>query len=344
MPAAAHGDAVRQRDADAHLRDRRRLAEEKDGARPNTTRLWCTRPIRPISRRPRAVAARIDRAEPRGAMADRRADGIAQRGHGARAGAARPRARRGRGSHLRRGGPGGLPRSAADSCRVRRADQLRRPLRSSRLGAPTLPAQATAATCVDRRGHRKRAPRALMRGDRQTLLGLALRLAEETGFEAGRLQLLLLELREQITSLALEDQALLFPVRPSVLEPVPGRHCAGASRRACPRWASASMARAAGSMAAPRRSAIWPSPSRTAASTRARCADRPVRPRSTACGRARAVRSEEFLWPCAPGPCARTGGHPARPAIRPACRAVGHVGPPSPAADPRREQLLASRY
>lgn len=55
------------------------------------------------------------------------------------------------------------------------------------------------------------AARALMRGDRQTLLGLALRLAEETGFEAGRLQLLLLELREQIVGRALEDHAVLFP-------------------------------------------------------------------------------------------------------------------------------------
>jgi hypothetical protein len=50
-----------------------------------------------------------------------------------------------------------------------------------------------------------------MRGDRQTLLGLALRLAEETGFEAGRLQLLLLELREQIAMRALEAFSLGYP-------------------------------------------------------------------------------------------------------------------------------------
>ncbi len=55
------------------------------------------------------------------------------------------------------------------------------------------------------------AARALMRGDRQMLLGLALRLAEETGFEAGRLQLLLLELREQISTRAMEEFALAFP-------------------------------------------------------------------------------------------------------------------------------------
>jgi hypothetical protein len=50
-----------------------------------------------------------------------------------------------------------------------------------------------------------------MRGDRQTLLGLALRLADETGFEAGRLQLLLLELRDQIFGLALAEHALGYP-------------------------------------------------------------------------------------------------------------------------------------
>ncbi len=51
----------------------------------------------------------------------------------------------------------------------------------------------------------------LLRGDRQALLGLTLRLAEETGAEAGRLQLLLLELRQAIAARALEDGALAFP-------------------------------------------------------------------------------------------------------------------------------------
>jgi hypothetical protein len=51
----------------------------------------------------------------------------------------------------------------------------------------------------------------LLRGDRQALLGLTLRLAEETGVEAGRLQLLLLELRQAIAARALEDNALAFP-------------------------------------------------------------------------------------------------------------------------------------
>ena len=52
---------------------------------------------------------------------------------------------------------------------------------------------------------------AMLRGDRQTLLGLALRLSEDTGIEAGRLQLLLLELREAIAARALEEHYLRFP-------------------------------------------------------------------------------------------------------------------------------------
>ncbi len=52
---------------------------------------------------------------------------------------------------------------------------------------------------------------ALLRGDRQALLGLALRLSEDTGIETGRLQLLLLELREAMAVRALEENYLRFP-------------------------------------------------------------------------------------------------------------------------------------
>jgi hypothetical protein len=53
--------------------------------------------------------------------------------------------------------------------------------------------------------------RELLSSDRQPVLRLALALAEETGLEAGRLQLLLLELREAVTAGALADNALHFP-------------------------------------------------------------------------------------------------------------------------------------
>ena len=51
----------------------------------------------------------------------------------------------------------------------------------------------------------------LLSGDRQALLSLTLHLAEEIGVEAGRLQLLLLELRQAIAARALDDNALDFP-------------------------------------------------------------------------------------------------------------------------------------
>ena len=74
---------------------------------------------------------------------------------------------------------------------------------------PVAPSATKAATVVTATGP---APISLLlRGDRQALLGLTLRLAEETGVEAGRLQLLLLELRQAIAARALEDNALAFP-------------------------------------------------------------------------------------------------------------------------------------
>ncbi len=51
----------------------------------------------------------------------------------------------------------------------------------------------------------------VLRADREALLALTLRLADETGVEAGRLQLLLLEMIEALTARALEEQALRFP-------------------------------------------------------------------------------------------------------------------------------------
>jgi hypothetical protein len=59
-----------------------------------------------------------------------------------------------------------------------------------------------------------RAPRSIshvLRGDRHALQAVAGRLSEETGVEAGRVQLLLLELREAIAARALEENALGFP-------------------------------------------------------------------------------------------------------------------------------------
>ncbi len=70
-------------------------------------------------------------------------------------------------------------------------------------GAPTLPHEDPDSSTG---GHRQRRCGPDARRSTDVCSALALRLAEETGFEAGRLQLLLLELREQINSLALAEQ------------------------------------------------------------------------------------------------------------------------------------------
>ena len=77
------------------------------------------------------------------------------------------------------------------------------PVASNPLNASTLGASERADI--------EKAARTLMGGNREVLLGLALRLADETGMEAGRLQLLLLELRESIATKALHNNALAFP-------------------------------------------------------------------------------------------------------------------------------------
>ncbi len=51
----------------------------------------------------------------------------------------------------------------------------------------------------------------LLQGDRAAVLGIALQLEEDTGMEAGRLQLLLVEMREIAVARAIEQHALAFP-------------------------------------------------------------------------------------------------------------------------------------
>ena len=79
----------------------------------------------------------------------------------------------------------------------------------------SIPGQLLEATPLQPRSAplavRGNALRDLLLGDRQAVLRLALQLAGETGLEPGRLQLLLLELREAIIVGALADQAFRFP-------------------------------------------------------------------------------------------------------------------------------------
>jgi hypothetical protein len=234
-----HSDASRQRDADAKVRDRRLLAEEKNSAQVAYHAAIARAPDQTaVQDAAAAWLRRLDQLNRDAREADDRADGLAQRI-----------------SELDRALPG--LELAADAARIsaeaaqvgcldaRRAlaaceEQSGRstpavvrtvaPVTATPGASASAPAQASPAGFGQTGGTLRPAPgvapsnpapsdtagiaaaaSALMRGDRQTLLGLALGLAEETGFEAGRLQLLLLELREQIASRALEEHAFTFP-------------------------------------------------------------------------------------------------------------------------------------
>lgn len=210
---SAHSEASRLRESDARLRDRRRLAEEKNAAQVDY-RAAVVRAVDRASLQDAAAAwmTRLHLLNRQSQIADLRADSLAQSV-----------------SELERTLPG--LELAADAARISaEAAQVgclesRRALAaceedSQRRASPAPPgaAAAVAATAAvgaapaptDTAGVAA-AARALMRGDHQALLGLALRLAEETGIEAGRLQLLLLELREQIANRALEQYAFGFP-------------------------------------------------------------------------------------------------------------------------------------
>jgi hypothetical protein len=218
-----HSDATRQREADSHIRDSRRQTDEKVTAQSDY-HLAMTRASDQAELRDAAAAwmHRIDQLNRQARDANKRADGLAQRV-----------------SDLQRALPG--LELAADSARIAgEVAQLacleaRRTLAAceeesgrgpssgvdgsqATAAVHTAVTTATPASAVESRALAwaeadgvKAAAQALMNGDRQTVLGLALRATEETGVEAGRLQLLLIELREQIRTRALEDSALELP-------------------------------------------------------------------------------------------------------------------------------------
>jgi hypothetical protein len=220
-----HADATRQREADSYLRDNRRQRDEKLAAQGDY-HVAIARASDQADVRDAAATwmHRIDRLNRQSRDANRRAEGLAQRV-----------------SEFERTLPG--LELAADAARIsaetaqEACQAARRTLAaceeqtSQRLAAATDGSAATAgaaaytdvvaatpASAIEARARAwaeadgvKAAARALLSGDRQALLGLALRAAEETGVEAGRLQLLLIELREQIRTRALEDSALELP-------------------------------------------------------------------------------------------------------------------------------------
>lgn len=212
-------DALRQREADARVRDRRQLTQAKDKARR-------------AYHEARAGAAdagavqdavgewlrEIDRLNRELELADRRADQVVRRvgeleralpGIELAADAARIAAEAAQVACIEaRRALAGCEEEAQRRMGTQADNEMRGPTSqaasgvASAAGSSAPPASAAVGPA---------AISLLLRGDRRALLGLTLRLAEETGVEAGRLQLLLLELREAIAARALEDHAIAFP-------------------------------------------------------------------------------------------------------------------------------------
>jgi len=202
-----HAEAARQRESDGRLRDRRRLTDEKNAAQAEyRAALGNAGEQAAVQDAASVWLRRVDQLNRQARAADDRADALAQQV-----------------TELERALPAlemaaDAARSSAESAQMA-CLEARRTLAACEEDAGSAAASRDANNAAKSQGFltpqtvpnseptdaRARndegaaaGARALMRGDRQTLLGLALRLAEETGFEAGRLQLLLIELREQI--------------------------------------------------------------------------------------------------------------------------------------------------
>jgi hypothetical protein len=225
-----HAQITRLRDADSRSRDRRVLNDEKNTARDEY------RAAVKLATEPGAIEGaaaawlrRLDELNRAARVADGRADAVANRV-----------------SQLERSLPGmelaaDAARIAAEAANVACLDARRTlglceedaqrsgvgvPARVAVSGAPTpwstraqtgyppahpaVPVAAAPPAPAFDRASAASAAAALMRGNRETMVGLSQRLAEETGVEAGRLQLLLLELREQIAARTLEEGMLGF--------------------------------------------------------------------------------------------------------------------------------------
>jgi hypothetical protein len=183
------------READTRVRDRRQLGELKDEARANYhAALLSATDDASVQEASRVWLREVDRLNRQVAVADQRAEEVVRRA-----------------TELERAVP--AIELAADAARIA-AEVAQEACMDARraLAACEEEAQRRIAAPDGARPRQAARPISLvLRGDRQTLLRLALRLAEETGVEAGRMQLLLLELRESLAARALEDNALRFP-------------------------------------------------------------------------------------------------------------------------------------
>jgi hypothetical protein len=185
------------RATDAQVRDRRALATAKDEARAAYRKQMITATdMNEVQLAARAWLREMDRLNRQLAIADQRAQDVLRRA-----------------AELERQLPG--IELAADAARIA-AETARE---------ACVTARRLLADCEEETQRRLQPEQPqptgdgplvislVLRGDRHALLRLGLRLADETGAEAGRLQLLLLELREAIHERALQSTALLFPAK-----------------------------------------------------------------------------------------------------------------------------------
>jgi len=202
-------DVEAKRDADATVRDRRQLSAQKDGAR-QTYRSRLARADSEAATREAAQGwlREIDQLNRQFVVAEARADQVTRQvgeleqalpGVELAANAARIAAEAAQEACL------AARRNLAEceESAVRGAAAVttngRRPAAPVRLTSPTP-------------GHRGIRPISLvLRGDKETVTSISRRLADETGAEPGRLQLLLIELRDQIADRALREHDLSFP-------------------------------------------------------------------------------------------------------------------------------------
>ena len=212
-----HAELANRREADGHVRDRRFIAEQKAEAQnqyhaavtraadlagiQDAAAAWL-RSMDGINRRTREADHRARELDESVAELDRLMPNIELKADGARisaesAEAACMDARRALAACEEQGSRAPIESQGVESAAATA------PVATD-TSTPVAPNYSTGRDVV-------RAARTLMNGNRDILLGLALRLADETGLEAGRLQLLLLELREKIAARALEDYALAFP-------------------------------------------------------------------------------------------------------------------------------------
>lgn len=206
-------EADAKRAADTTVRDRRQLAAEKDAARKSyRSRLARAQSESAVREAARGWLREVDQLNRQFVVAEGRAEQVTSQvseleqvlpGIEMVASAARIAAEAAREACIN-------ARQTLAECEENAVRGGATATRATNGSAPRTagPVRLTSSTP----GHRGVRPISLvLRGDRETLASIARRLGDETGAEPGRLQLLLLEFREQIAARALSDQELSFP-------------------------------------------------------------------------------------------------------------------------------------